>query len=343
MASVASRNRVEWMWKSNGDPWNSSQKEEWRSYSDVETGIIEEAYQEKLPEALIDDYHIDLKRSVQISNSNESNQRPIKRVSRDRSTSEPRLREERFMTNPIHPAAPFAEQRFLLGVFGELFKIFGVDGTAALTEPAKRQEVIKKAAEGIIIEGKLVGKQKEAEWLAQQLLNVKDGTDQEVWECCVHLYTMESFLYKKMNEYMRLCGDPNKIGLWKSKMATFAPFAYLLQSYCYRNTGDNMYVYRGANLSDDLIEQYRQNIGVYLTFPAFTSTSRNRAKAEQFGNVLFVIQARTNCGNNVASLSDYPDEEETLLTSDFAFYIRSCTFDQTKKKWVINISSGKDD
>lgn len=343
MASKTSRNRVEWMWKSNGDPWNSSQKDEWRSYSDVETSIIEDAYQKNLAQALIDDYHIDLKRSVQISNSNASNQRPVKRVGRDQSTSEPRLREERFMTNPIHPATPFAEQRFLLGVFGELFKIFDVDHSAALTEPDKRQEVIQKAAEGIIIEGKLVGKQKEAEWLAQQLLDVKDGTDLEVWECCVHLYTMESFLYKKLNEYMRLCGDSTKMDLWKSKMATFAPFAYLLQSYCYKGTGEKTYIYRGANLSDDLIEQYRQNIGVYLTFPAFTSTSRNRAKAEQFGNVLFIIHARTSNGNDVSSLSDYPDEEEMLLTSDFAFYVRSCTFDQTKNKWIINISAWKDD
>jgi len=104
-----------------------------------------------------------------------------------------------------------------------------------------------------------------------------------------------------------------------------------------------MYLYRGANLSDDLIKQYRQNIGAYLTFPAFTSTSRNRAKAEQFGNVLFVIDACPASGTDVAPYSDYPDEEGTLLGADFAFYIRSCTFDQTKNKWIINISSSKDD
>ena len=49
---MSSRNRVEWMWKSNADPWTSSQKEEWRTYSDVETAIIEQAYQAKLSEAI---------------------------------------------------------------------------------------------------------------------------------------------------------------------------------------------------------------------------------------------------------------------------------------------------
>jgi hypothetical protein len=38
--------------------------------------------------------------------------------------------------------------------------------------------MITKSAEGVIIEGKLLGKQKEAEWMTQQLLNVIDGIDQ---------------------------------------------------------------------------------------------------------------------------------------------------------------------
>ncbi|CAF4941630.1 unnamed protein product [Rotaria sp. Silwood1] len=251
MAYKLSPTRVEWMWKSNEDPWNSSQKEDWRSYSDVETAIIEEAYQKKLSEALIDDYHINFKNSVQISNSNERNQRPVKRIERGRSTFEPRLREARFMPSPIHPSTPFAEQKFFLGFIGVIFEMFDVNDSNALAEPANRRLMIKKAAEGIITEG--------------------------------------------------------------------------------------------ANLSDDLIEKFRQNIGAYLMFPAFTSPSRNRAKAEQFGNVIFIIHTSSLSGNNVASFSDYPDEEETLLNADFNFYIRSCTFDTTKNKWIINISSWEDD
>ncbi|CAF1443690.1 unnamed protein product [Rotaria sp. Silwood1] len=257
--------------------------------------MIEEAYQKKLPEALIDDYHLDFKKSLQISNSNPNNQRPVKRISRDGMTIEPRLREARFMPNPIHSATPFAEHRFFLGLIGEVFKQFNVHDSQALETPANRRLLIEKAAEGIIIAGKLIGKEKEAEWTAQQLRNVIDESDQQLWQCCAHLCTMESFLYKKMNEYMRLCGNQSKLNLWKSKMVTFGPFAYLLQALTFKNKGTNeyskFYFYRGANLSDDLIQQYRDNIGAYLTFPAFTSTSRNRKKAEQFGNVLFIIRA----------------------------------------------------
>ena len=343
MAYNSNSTRVEWMWKSSTDPWNSSQGDEWQSYSDVETAIIEQAYQKKLPDVLLDNHHINFKNSVQISNSNENHQRPVKRVERNRSTSDGRLREARFMPSPIHPATPFADQVFFLGFVGEIFNIFNVSDSNAMLEPANRRLLIEKAAEGIITEGKLLGKQKEAEWIGQQILNVIDESDQQVWECCAHLYTMESFLYRKMNEYMRLCGDQQHKSLWKSKIQTFGPFAYILKMFTYSKNYQKLYVYRGANLSDELIEKFRQNIGTHLMFPAFTSTSRNRAKAEQFGNVLFIVHTGSTSGHDVVAFSDYPDEEETLLSADFNFYIRSCTFDNTANKWVINLSSWQDE
>lgn len=96
-------------------------------------------------------------------------------------------------------------------------------------------------------------------------------------------------------------------------------------------------------LSDDLIRQYRESIGVYLNFTTFTSTSRNRKKAEQSGNTLFVIDCTTLDGRDVSPYSDYPDEEETLISHDFAFYIRSCTFDGNQNKWIIHLSNSQND
>ena len=78
-------------------------------------------------------------------------------------------------------------------------------------------------------------------------------------------------------------------------------------------------------------------MGAHLTFPAYTSTSRSRNKAEQVGNVLFVIDTSSVKGIDVAPYSDYPEEEETLLKFDFAFHIRSCTLEANKKKWIIEI------
>lgn len=332
MASRASRPRVTWMWKSDSTPWGSSGSEQWTSYSDVETAIIEEAYQKKSPEVLLDEYHINFKNMVQISNKNESHQRPIKRADRSQLSSQVKLREERFTANPIHPATPFADQRALLSFNNEFYKIYDIIEDTSLNKPETRRMMVEKAAEGIITEGKLVGKQKEAEWMAQELLKAKNSTDKELWEVCAHLYTMESFLYKKMNEYMRLCGDKSQLDVWKRKIATFGPLAYLISMLTYNPDYKKLYVYRGANLSDDLIQKYRDNIGAYMMFPACTSTSRNKAVAEQFGNVLFVLHVSTMDGFDVSPYSDFPEEEEMLLKSDYAFYIRSCTFDNNKKK-----------
>ncbi len=132
-------------------------------------------------------------------------------------------------------------------------------------------------------------------------------------------------------------GDKQHEELWKSKVVTFGPFAHFLGLVGAREY-KKMIMYRGANLSNDLIDKYRNNLGAYLTFPAFTSTSRNRQKAEQFGNVLFIISSTSLDGTDVSSYSDYPDEEEILFRNDFAFYIRSCTFDANKQKWIIEIS-----
>ena len=341
MANRTNSTDVVWMWKSNKNPWNSSEETEWRPYSDAEAVIIEEAYGKNWCEVLLDDYHINLKNSVQISNSNANSQRPVKRVQRRVSASEPKLRETRFEVTPIHPATPFTDQGFFLGYMGEIFTMFNISNSNELLEPENRRLLIEKAANGIITEGKLLGKQKEAEWMAQQILNVIDEDNQKVWECCAHLYTMESFLYQKMNEYMRLCGDPQSKTIWKSKMQTFGPLAYILSMFTYAKTYEEIYVYRGANLTDDLIKQFQDNIGAYLMFPALTSTSRNRKKAEQFGNVLFIIHTSTQDGLDVVEFSDYPDEEEIMLKADYTFYIRSCTFDEVKHKWIINISSWK--
>ncbi|UJR17963.1 hypothetical protein I4U23_004862 [Adineta vaga] len=106
----------------------------------------------------------------------------------------------------------------------------------------------------------------------------KQGTSQEVWQCCTRLYCMESFLYKKINEYMRLVGDEEYENLWKNKLPIFGPFAFLLlwrevEPY---SSNSKKTVYRGAYLSDDLIAYYRQkcipNIECQnqVQFPSFT-------------------------------------------------------------------------
>ncbi|CAF4110016.1 unnamed protein product [Adineta steineri] len=90
-----------------------------------------------------------------------------------------------------------------------------------------RQKIVEKAAEGLVIEGKIAGQQKVGEWFAEQLLKEKTGSKREIWVCCARLYCMQSFLYEKLNEVMRLTGDPKYKGFWRNKVPTFGPFALL--------------------------------------------------------------------------------------------------------------------
>jgi hypothetical protein len=340
------RKCIVWMWKSNTDPWLHSEPEEWCSYSDVETAIIEEAYNKKQSEALLDNYHIDFKHSLQISNINLNNQRPVKRISKyDREESS--LREERFMPHAVIPSTSFNagcswRGRFLYA----LIQHYNLSHIKPLDNGATRRMMVEKAAEGISIEAKKEGKQNVGEWMAEQLTSTKKRSRQQIWKCCARLYSMESFLYKKLNEVMRLVDDGNEEheGLWQSKVLTFGPFSLLLYELGDDNIGQScMTVNRGANLPDAVVEQYRVAAQAFYicAFPSFTSTSRNRARAERFGNVLFVVDIRQSDGRDISSYSNYPHEEEVLLNPNFNFYIRSLVFDEIKSKWIIHLEYSK--
>ncbi|CAF3127335.1 unnamed protein product, partial [Rotaria sp. Silwood2] len=195
----------EWLWKSNTDPWSAKEEAKWSRYSDIENEIIEEAYQNKKDVALLDDYHIDLANRIQISNTNVNNQRPVKRSEINRG-DEGRLREQRFFSSPIHPKAPF--------YFREAYRIrsFFLEETFARINfqgwsTKAKIEIVDEAARGLIEEGKLAGKQREAEWMAKELMRVREDNLVTIWKCCIRLYTMESFLYRKLNETMRLAGS----------------------------------------------------------------------------------------------------------------------------------------
>ncbi|CAF1524029.1 unnamed protein product, partial [Didymodactylos carnosus] len=75
--------------------------EEWTKYSDIESAIIEEAFNQKNKTKLaeLDNYSINLNDSIQISKLDPNKQRQIKRVLTSRNESQG-LREERFFLTP---------------------------------------------------------------------------------------------------------------------------------------------------------------------------------------------------------------------------------------------------
>ncbi|CAF4244373.1 unnamed protein product [Didymodactylos carnosus] len=145
----ADQQRAQWYWKSNSDPWSTNGNEEWTKYSDIESAIIEEAFNQKNKTKLaeLDNYSINLNDSIQISKSDPNKQRQIKRVLTSRNESQD-LREERFFLTP------------------ELSKTFnddwGEETYNFLSQWTKHKElsnpeIVEQAANGIIIEGKKLG------------------------------------------------------------------------------------------------------------------------------------------------------------------------------------------
>ncbi|CAF1133842.1 unnamed protein product, partial [Didymodactylos carnosus] len=57
---ITEQPRVEWYWKSNHNPWLRREKEEWTKYSDIESEIIEEAFNGTTQLIELDNYLIDL-------------------------------------------------------------------------------------------------------------------------------------------------------------------------------------------------------------------------------------------------------------------------------------------
>ena len=330
----------EWQWCSNKNPLT------WKCYTNLEASKIEEAYQKDEEKVLLNAYHIDLLRMIQISNTDLQKQRPIRRLMIDGTIHGTKVREERFFADPLSPTRPFMDYRE--GNFRSLFietslAHFGILLGETISSD-KRKMLVEKAADGLIIEGALVGKKHDAEEMADMLRTFQEDR-KETWQCCAWLYCRESFLYVKLNEFMRLSIDFGTGQVWREHVPTLGAFAILLwDGYEYQELEQKInIVYRGANLSVTLIEQFKKQAmkkrrhRPWVEFPAFTSTSRSRSKAEEHGNVLFLIKIGQYSGFDMIPYSNF-DEEEILIKPHLFFKVRSCDKDQNSNKWIIHLA-----
>ncbi|CAF3371594.1 unnamed protein product [Rotaria sp. Silwood2] len=330
----------EWQWRSNTNPLT------WKCYTHVETRKIEEAYQKHEEKVLLDVYHIDLLRMIQISNTNLQKQRPIRRVIIDGTIDGKKLREERFFADPLLPTRPFVDYREanLKSLFIEASLNYFDILLDQVISSEKRKILVEKAADGLIIEGAFVGKKHDGEEMAAILRTFQED-QKETWQCCAWLYCRESFLYVKLNEYMRLSVDFGTSEVWRQHVPTLGAFAVLLRDgYEDQKLEQKInIVYRGANLSMHLIEQFEKQAmkkrrhRSWIEFPAFTSTSRSRNKAEEYGNVLFLIKINQYEGFDMMPYSIF-DEEEILVKPHLFFKVRSCVKEQCRNKWIIHLA-----
>ncbi|CAF4334984.1 unnamed protein product [Rotaria sp. Silwood2] len=354
------RRNFQWYWNSAPDPW-SVREEQWQKYTDIENEIIEDGHNQKRKEVEIDgNYVIDLKHQVQYKKGDSHKQRSIKRVQLDRDRSSLHLREERFsLPVPLATSTQAiddnrdVEMEILHVRIGRLGHFAAVYAEDHINNQGKSlADVVQEAANGIIKEGSALNKEKEARWLAAQLLAVKHfglniATDHmfripaEIGDTVVHMYTLETFLYKLVNSHGR-----HQFSVTNETVKTLGPFYLILQRYLFQIETKNFFtVYRGLSLTD---EQRQLFMTKRLEFTAFTSTSKNRVKAEQFGDTLLVIDLEPElsdgdtaeyCGSDIAHLSDFLNEEEFLIRTGTFFKFIKHEYNSKMKKHLIYLKS----
>lgn len=332
--AIASPN-VKWMWQSDSNAWNQ--------YSDVENRIIEEAYIDNQVHVSLDDCDVNLKEKSHISNGSVNESRPIRRVIWER--NDIHVRKERYISDPVAPKRSYGRQYgwispFIQEVRRELN--LGLEQSPSENETVIPM-IVEKACRGIIEEGRESGREREAEWMAKELFKYKHKEKKEIWICCARLYTMETFLYKKLNETMRLIGDQGHEQLWHSKVPTLGPFALLLWNDPLNKKPKvrKELLYRGVNLSEAEIAMYKECCGQpdeYRSFQAFTSCSRNRVLAETFGNVLFIMEMHYAFTANLQPYSACSTEEEELIFPGVCFTVQHVRYDKIKKKHLIHLN-----
>ncbi|CAF3554541.1 unnamed protein product [Rotaria socialis] len=332
------------MWNASLNPFSNCEPAVWRYYDNVDNIMIEDAFRAGETHAILDEYTIDFKHQIQICNIDQNKQRPIKRL--ECTTKDQTMRAERFAFDLINPKRPFS------GLYGwippfikETVKYLKITKDQL---PSKDKDIasmiVAKAAAGIIEQSKLIGKQRQGENLAERLLEKKDAGTEEIWKQCAFLYSLDSFLYRKMNEAMRLVGDDEYKEEWRQKVRLLGPFCLLLWDSPFSKTAAprGKVFYRGADLNDDLISIFKDDCDKEVkprrSFQSFTSCSRQKNIAKVYGNVLFIMTMKHGFTVNLKPYSKFPDEEEELIFPGVCFTIDRMKFDENAKKYYIYLS-----
>ena len=138
---------------------------------------------------------------------------------------------------------------------------------------------------------------------------------------------------------MRLVGIQEREQEWRSKVRTLGPFCLLLWDDPFnRKANINMTLYRGTELTPKQIAEYEKmakNPHEHGSFQAYTSCSRNRKKAEEFGNVVFIMEVLLAFTADIHELSKYPEEEEELVMPGVCFRVTKVEFDHNSTKHLI--------
>ena len=325
---------VEQTLRSSRNPRSRSEKITSSYCSDRENVAIEKACQGNriTHRVQLNDRHNDFETKVPVSNTDNSNQILI-------SPKERGIHSGDFLFS----LRPFTDEYgwippFLMETTRHLkLKLHQVPSK----NPQLIPELVEKAADGIVEEGKYLHKEHEAKRLAELLRKTKKEGIENVWECCVYLYTSDSFLYKTLNETMRLVGDEEHKETWQSKVHTLGPFCLLLwDDPVNTKLTFGKTLYRGTDLTTEQIAYFKElakDDKTFQSFQFFVSCSRNRKAAQIFGNTLFIMEAIFAFTVNAAPYSDFSDEEEEIIMPGVCFCVKNIEFDSEKNKHFIHL------
>lgn len=185
-------------------------------------------------------------------------------------------------------------------------------------------------------EGQLKGADAVAKGLAEELIQCGDDR-LKLMKCAVTLYSKETFLYKVFNEALR----ENDL----SKVTTLGPLCYLINAYVSRRTilANEQILYRGMNLTTEMIDEYKEAVGEEIEWPAFTSTTKSLAVGESFtGNTFCIIKLCPGPfihGKDISDLSHMQDEEEFLLSVGFMLKVEKVDFEPAHNRHLIYLRS----
>jgi len=190
-------------------------------------------------------------------------------------------------------------------------------------------------------EGLKLRKRTEAEILIDVLCKLIDTTPDKVVQGCLRLYSMETFIYTQLNQFL-LEADETKI-------ETYIPFVRLLY-FCFDQMPSievhGIKVYRGMNLPSSMIDAYKEAMKINMSFrwAGFSSTTKSRKFAENFNSSsLFIMElkkiySREKKAIDISGYSQFPKEEEVLLKAGVEFTVEEVNYDDEKKKHYIYLN-----
>jgi hypothetical protein len=101
-------------------------------------------------------------------------------------------------------------------------------------------------------------------------------------------------------------------------------------------------LYRSANLSERIIDDYKQAYRTVACWKSFSSTTKKKEVAMFYdGNAIFQIRVSEHMmrpNADITFFSQYPEEEEVLLCPGTWMHIEEVEFDSELNKHIINLS-----